>query len=48
MAPALNERTLAGKLEVSEPSKLKFQKVRLDQALAPERQVVRDRLAAPL
>ena len=30
-----------------EPHKLKFQKVRPDQALAPERQVVRDGLVAP-
>jgi hypothetical protein len=48
MAPALNEGTLAGKPEVFEPRKLKFQTVRLDPALAPGRQVVRDCLAAPL
>ena len=48
MARALDGRTLARKLEVFEPRKLKFQTVRLDQALAPERQVVRDRLVAPL
>jgi hypothetical protein len=46
--PLLNDRTLAGKLEVIDPRQLKFQKVQPDQALAPERQVVRDRLVAPL
>ena len=33
---------------IIEPHKLKFQKVQPDQALAPERQVVRDCLVAPL
>jgi len=31
-----------------EPRKLRFQRVRPDQALAPGRQVVQDRLVAPL
>ena len=35
-------------LDGIEPRKLKFQRVRPDQALAPGRQVVRDRLVAPL
>jgi len=47
-SPVITEVKITPRKRIIEPHKLKFKKVRPDQALAPEHQVVRDCLVAPL